>query len=307
MPPDHCGQWHIQQLHQGPWSPETNKKSLLQHSDSPNIKNIVPREKFLDNKSSKVRLVLLLAQTFRRNGISVQQCPDNADTSIIWASLDEASPVEVRAEDTDIMVMLIQHTADYQIFLTTAKETSYNVGKIQEALPERYRKNLIILHSFSGCDTVSVISGFRKSTLLTKLCKTDKAERTMDMFLDIQGKKDTIIKASCEIFKLIFPGKPPKDLGDLRRFDTFSKRAAAGSIKPEKLSSTTGAAGQFSLRAYLQARDWLVLQSPSLDVLDYGWNLSDQGYEQVLSTDLTPPDHHLKLSAATTQVLLQNK
>jgi hypothetical protein len=105
----------------------------------PDIKSIIPREKFLDNKRNKAQLVLLRAETFVRNGISVQQCSDDADTSIVRAALDEAreSPVEVRAEDTDIMVMLIHHAADHPIFLTTAKETSYDVGKIREALPER--------------------------------------------------------------------------------------------------------------------------------------------------------------------------
>ena len=171
----------------------------------PDIKSIIQREKFLDNKSNKTQLIRLLAETFSINGIRVQECPDDADTSIVRAALDEAreSPVEVRAEDTDIMVLLIHHAADHPIFLTTAKETSYDVGKIQEALPERYRKYLIFLHSFSGCDTVSAISGFSQSTLLAKLCKTDKAEKAMDVFLDIQAEKDAIIKAGCELFHFV--------------------------------------------------------------------------------------------------------
>ena len=98
----------------------------------------------------------------------------------------------------------------------------------------------------------------------------------MDVFLDIQAEKDDIIKAGCELLKLMFYGTPPKDLRDLK-LDIFSKWAAAGSIKPEKLPPPTGAAAQHSLRAYLQTRDWLVLQSPSLDVLDYGWKLGEQG------------------------------
>ena len=91
----------------------------------------------------------------------------------------------MRVEDTDIMVLLIHHAANHPIFLTTAKETSYDIAKIREALPERYQKYLIFLHSYSGCDTVSAISGFSKSTLINKLCETDKAERAVDVFLDI--------------------------------------------------------------------------------------------------------------------------
>ena len=45
------------------------------------LKIIIAREKFLDNKNNKAQLVLLLAETFSRNGIGVQQCSDDADTS----------------------------------------------------------------------------------------------------------------------------------------------------------------------------------------------------------------------------------
>ncbi|CAL8289783.1 unnamed protein product [Arctogadus glacialis] len=90
----------------------------------------------------------------------------------------------------------------------------------------------------------------------------------MDVFSDIRAKKSDIINAGCELFKTIFHGKPSEDLEDLR-FDIFSQQAAAGSIKPEKLPPTTGAAAQHSLWAYIQTRDWLLLQSPSLDVLDF--------------------------------------
>jgi len=125
------------------------------------------------------------------------------------------------------------------------------------------------------------------------LCKTDIAKRTMDVFLDIRAEKDDIIKAGCDQFKLMFRGKPAKDLEDLR-FDIFSKRAAAGSIKPEKLPPTTEAAAQHSLRAYLQTRDWLLLQTSSLDVLDYGWKMGDQGYAPVPAIDPIAPDYLLK-------------
>ena len=262
----------------------------------PDLKNIVPRERFLDNKNNKAQLILLLAETFQRARISVQLCSDDADTSIVSTALNEAkeSSVEVRAEDTDVLVMLVHHRANNPVFLTTAKDTSYDVRKIREALLERYRKYLIFLHSFSGCDTVSAISGFSKPTLLSKLCQNDKSERAMDVFNDIRAKKSDIIEAGCELFKNIFCGNPSEDLDDLR-FAIFSKRAAAGNIKPEKLPPTTGAAAQHFLRAYLQTRDWLILQSPSLDVLEYGWKQGKQGYAPVPTTDPIAPDYLLKL------------
>ena len=50
------------------------------------------------------------------------------------------------------------------------------------------------------------------------------------------------------------------------QYSMFSQKAAAGLIKPETLPPTEGAATQHSLRAYLQTRDWMLLQSMSLDM-----------------------------------------
>ena len=63
---------------------------------------------------------MLLADIFSINGIHVQQCHDDADTTIIRAALREAkdytqyynSMVEIRDEETDIMVMQIHHGAN---------------------------------------------------------------------------------------------------------------------------------------------------------------------------------------------------
>ena len=93
----------------------------------PNIKSLIPREKFLDNKNNKAQFILLLSEIFFKNGISVEQYHgDHADIDIIRAALDEAkgSTVEMRAHGMDIMVLLIHHASDHPILLTTARETS---------------------------------------------------------------------------------------------------------------------------------------------------------------------------------------
>ena len=48
----------------------------------PDIQKIIPREKFLDDNNNK-----------DSNGIRVQQCSDDADTSIVQAALNEESPL----------------------------------------------------------------------------------------------------------------------------------------------------------------------------------------------------------------------
>jgi len=61
----------------------------------------------------------------------------------------------------------------------------------------------------------------------------------------------------------------------------FSKKAAAGVIKSETLPPTEGAAVQHSLRSYLPTRDWMLLQSMSLDPKEYGWRVGLDGYVPV--------------------------
>ena len=74
----------------------------------------------------------------------------------------------------------------------------------------------------------------------------------------------------------------------------FSRKAVAGVIKPETLPPTEGFTVQHSLRAYLQTRDWIRLQSTSLNPCDYGWTLGVHGYETVLTLDPMAPENLLK-------------
>ena len=72
---------------------------------------------------------------------------------------------------------------------------------------------------------------------------------------------DAVIQAGTAIFHYIYHG-PGTTLAEVR-YNIFSHKAAAGLIKPETLPPTEGAAAQHSLRAYLQTRDWLLLEHVS--------------------------------------------
>ena len=49
-----------------------SKNACCDFQIRPDLKNIVQREKFLDNKNNKSQLILFLAETFQRGRISVQ-------------------------------------------------------------------------------------------------------------------------------------------------------------------------------------------------------------------------------------------
>jgi len=50
----------------------------------------------------------------------------------------------------------------------------------------------------------------------------------------------------------------------------YGKKAATGVIKPDTLPLTKGTAAQHTFLAYLQTRDWLLVQSTSSNLSDYG-------------------------------------
>ena len=110
------------------------------------------------------------------------------------------------------------------------------------------------------------MGGRGKTTLFNRFYAGD-IEEHMDIFLNLQATKDALIVAGIAIFQHIYQA-PGTTLGAIRYM--FSRKAAAMLIKPETLPPTEGAAAQLSLRAYLQTRDWLLLQSMSLDPCDYG-------------------------------------
>ena len=97
---------------------------------------------------------------------------DDGNTMVASKALNLSlnEDVEVKAEDTDILCLLIHHFSENlkEIVMTT-KNGLHSVSKIVNyALDAKLKRILLLIHSFSGCDTVSSIHGFGKETILKK-------------------------------------------------------------------------------------------------------------------------------------------
>ena len=117
----------------------------------------------------------------------------------------------------------------------------------------------------------------------------------MDIFLDTEATKEAVIQAGITIFQYIYHG-PDTTLGEIR-YNMFSRKAMAGAIKPETLPPTKGTVVQHALRTYLQTRDWILIQSMSLNPNDYGWTLRVHGFEPVPTLDPMAPEGLLKFTS----------
>ena len=144
---------------------------------------------------------------------SVLQCHDDADTAIVRAALDEAkySSVEVRTEDTNIMVLLIYHPADHPKLLTKRQRNIWWYRKDLGGPPRDILEVFDLLAQLHQLWYSVSYFWVQQIHLANNLYKTDQAERVISVFLDIWDKDD--YKAGWELcYKLVFHGKPPKDL-----------------------------------------------------------------------------------------------
>ena len=70
------------------------------------------QEVFLTNEKNKHQFIVLISQYLRDDGQAVHQSPGDADTMIVKCALQyeiEGSEVNVVADDTDVLVLLMYH------------------------------------------------------------------------------------------------------------------------------------------------------------------------------------------------------
>ena len=111
--------------------------------------------------------------------------------------------------------MLIHHCSitNHPLFFTASKG-SYDIRSIREALSEKQRRYLLLCHAFTGCGTVSAISGHGKTSLFDKFC-AGEIDKHLDVFLDLRATRDAVIRSGIAIFQYIYHA-PGTTLGAIR-------------------------------------------------------------------------------------------
>ena len=87
----------------------------------------------------------------------------------------------------------------------------------------------------------------------------------------------TIKVAGVDLFRFIYHSGS-QSLAKTR-FTTFSRQIASGTLNPQMLPKTDGAANHHSLRAYLQLWDWIKLKCMYFNPVNYSWKLTKNGFE----------------------------
>lgn len=260
----------------------------------------VTKEKFLAGPSNKAQFIKLLSSLANSVDIETHTADNDADTLLVRKVLEQqkSEPVDVIAEDTDILVMLIHHMPSSQNdirFIT--KGGTYSISNIREKLNEQEKERLLFIHAFSGCDTVSSLFRQSKIGLLEKLCKGgEDLKIAFETLLSVDALQMEVVEAGLVLFSFIY--------GDINvsleqhRYIKYHQITAKTILKPEALPPTSDAATQHVLRAYLQYHDWLLLGSMTLPPIEFGWKLDSNGkYCPITTLGPVAPQELLKLTA----------
>ena len=149
---------------------------------------------FLTNYTNKENFVTALAAKLEANGIKVVLCPSDTDTTIVKVPLEyENRPVTIFADDTDILCLLLHHSyiltdhGDIYFKNITRKNdvevrSCYRIQDIIDASENVHVEYILFCHAFTGCDTISAIHMFGKTSILAKLKGSSKLRNIADQF-----------------------------------------------------------------------------------------------------------------------------
>ena len=159
--------------------PRAQKKGEAPHSSDQDPRRpqipIQTKFKFLQSRKNKEELIHHLTKYISNETTTCISHRDDADGETVGQALDQAltGSVQVLGEDTDLLVLLVHHFKPHQhfdVYLTNSSNESFSIERIKAALTPYQLKSLLLIHAFTGCDTVSRIYGHSKSDVFDKLC-----------------------------------------------------------------------------------------------------------------------------------------
>ena len=239
---------------------------------------VVDQQTFLTNESNKNSLIQLLIIHFNRKHIETFQFDGDADTDIVLTALRLASacnvPVCVVANDTAIMALLLYHVQPgmpEMYFVSETKKSSAVqnkfpcIQKIQQQIGEQACKQILAIHAFGGCDTVSAIFGHGKGAIFKKVVANKMSNEYTEMISNEFATREDVGTAGGNLMKIIYGGKPNDDLNKMR-YASYCKMAASSLNRPqpERLPPTANATYFHSLRAHFQTVVWKMMNTQAL-------------------------------------------
>ena len=186
-----------------------------------NTRLATSKDLFLCNDQNKEKIVKFLGDALEEDGCKVIYDDADADLLICLKTvrIAEEEPVAIIADHTDILVLLLHHVEKmskptYIVPLMCSKKCSVlSITGIKEQLPTNFKKNLLFLHAFMGCDTTSRIHGFHKGSMWKKMASSKRFDKIGSTFSIENQNKEAIIQAGEETMLVLYGNKNEVSVG----------------------------------------------------------------------------------------------
>ncbi|KYN02063.1 hypothetical protein ALC62_07132 [Cyphomyrmex costatus] len=270
----------------------------------PQTKITLSQARFLSNEKNKKELIKELSRIFRFEGYTVRQAEEDADSLIIYTAIEIAEKnkivktttgvaeykktVVVVGQDIDLLVLLNQlNSSDASIYFLSpgAANTNDSIYSSNSFQHKDYRSIIAFLHCFSGCDTNSGFAGKGKRKIVNLLIATPELTDLVKPFYTADADPKVIARNGCNLIKSIYNCKNFNTSLDELRYQHYKKLVQTSTFKLEKIPPTTGAAIQFSKRAYFQLQKWL--GNDEINATLWGWKQVIVNNQQILMPRFT--------------------
>ena len=209
----------------------------------------VKKAQCLSNPGNKQRFIDLLSEYLIRSGFSCLNAQSDADVLICRTAvtlLQTKCNVTVVGDDIDLLVILIDMTRNlslnrWKIFLSN-KTNIYDLKYVITSLGVKGASSILLLHSFTGCDTVSRIFGVGQGRLLNIRGKL--TESIIQTFYSHDSTKEQIKSAGEKIFFLLLNLSPSDGNLDTARLRLFNAKVIKGCAAIDSTSLTPTSALQ---------------------------------------------------------------
>lgn len=208
-------------------------------------------------------MISILSCKLQENGIEFKNAVDDADTLIAATAINKSldgGNIVIIGEDIDLLVLLTALAPIQQDILFVKPshgKTETRIYSSKDSQKLGLKNNILFIHAFSGCDTVS--AAFRKGKLNFHrfFKKQAHLQNIADVFNSLTSSPEEVAKAENECFLKWYRALITEKSLNLQRYHSFTKLVRK--MKPDisVLPPTEGAARQHSFRDCHQVQQWL--------------------------------------------------
>ena len=259
------------------------------------------KEDFLSNETNKQTLIHMIMEQMRQRDCDVLQAKGDADVEIAKAAIKMSAfrTTTLIGEDTDLLVLLLHHVvvskcSGLYFRSDKAKLNVYNLKVLKQVLGGAVCNDLLFVHAFTGCDSVSRIFGIGKKSVFQRIINTSKKEKVIkdcSKAFSLPKQSPDVVEANgCRAMVALFNADQKDSLASIR-YNMLCKKVARAKtfVTPERLPPTTSACKFHSLRTYYQVMEWMGC-SEEMDPSEWGWRVEGDKLVPVMTDKSPAPD-----------------